>query len=280
MLSSEIATVLSGRYVSLKMLPLSFAEFHNGTNPEKPLFENYTKYLESSSFPYILSLQGQPKEINEYLNGIYSTVILKDVIGRYKIADSMMLESIVSFIFHNIGSRLSTKKISNTMSSSGRNIDTKTVEKYISALMDSFIIYQAKRFDIKGKQYLKTLEKYYVVDIGMRFMLLGRKNADVGHILENVIYLELIRRGYRVFIGKFEEFEVDFIAEKFGEIIYLQVAASVRETLTLERELLSLQKIKDNYPKLLLTLDEDPDADYDGIKRTNALKWLMENKYV
>lgn len=161
------------------------------------------------------------------------------------------------------------------MTSSGRKIDVKTVEKYVSALMESFIVYQAKRYNIKGKQYLKTLEKYYVVDMGLRYMLLGSRSTDVGHMLENVIYLELLRRGYDVYVGKVDDLEVDFVAMDEKEIRYYQVAATVRDQQTLQRELASLQKINDHYPKRILTLDEDPEADHERIRRINALEWLM-----
>lgn len=161
------------------------------------------------------------------------------------------------------------------MTSDGRKIDAKTVEKYLTAFMESYVIYQAKRYNIKGKQYLKTLEKYYVVDIGLRYMLLGSRSTDVGHILENVIYLELIRRGYEVYVGKLDDLEVDFVCMDQKRIIYYQVAATVRDEKTLKRELLPLQKIKDHYQKVILTLDEDPEADYEGIRRINALDWLI-----
>jgi hypothetical protein len=276
MLSGEIATLLSGRYVEIEMLPLSFHEYVLSKGNTTELGRKYIEYLENSSFPYTTELDGNQQKIYDYLNGIYDTVVLKDVVGRYKMADTMMLESIVRFVFDNIGNQLSTKKISDTMNSNGRKIDVKTVEKYLTALMDTFIIYQAKRYDVKGKQYLKTLEKYYVVDIGMRDMLLGNRNFDAGYILENIIYLELIRRGYRVYVGKVDEFEVDFVAMNQKGITYFQVAATVRDKDTLIRELRSLKKITDNYPKYILTLDEDPDADYDGIRRINALDWLMK----
>lgn len=276
MLSGEIATLLSGRYVEIEMLPLSFHEYVLSKGNTTELGRKYIEYLENSSFPYTTELDGNQQKIYDYLNGIYDTVVLKDVVGRYKMSDTMMLESIVRFVFDNIGNQLSTKKISDTMNSNGRKIDVKTVEKYLTALTDSFIIYQAKRYDVKGKQYLKTLEKYYVVDIGMRDMLLSNRNFDAGHILENIIYLELIRRGYRVYVGKVDEFEVDFVAMNQNGTTYFQVAATVRDKDTLLRELRPLQKITDNYPKYILTLDEDPDADYDGIRRINALDWLMK----
>ena len=275
LLSSEIATMISGRYVELKMLPLSFGEYVSAMDDSQPLSQLYRSYIETTSFPYGLELQGHPKELRDYLEGIYNTVVVKDLVSRKKIPDVMMLESVARFLFDAIGSPLSTKKIADTMTSSGRKIDVKTVEKYVDALMESFIVYQAKRYNIKGKQHLKTLEKYYVVDMGLRFMLLGSRSTDVGHMLENVIYLELLRRGYEVYVGKVDNLEVDFVAMDGKETRYYQVAATVRDQQTLQRELASLQKINDHYPKRILTLDEDPEADYDGIRRINALEWLV-----
>ena len=275
MLSSEIATLLSGRYVEIKMLPLSFKEFVEFIGDRKDLGKKYLDYLRYSSFPYTTMLEENEERITEYLQGIYSTVMLKDILSRKNVSDTMMLESVIHFMFDNIGNLTSTKKISDTMTSDGRKIDVKTIEKYISALMESFIVYRAKRYDIKGKNYLKTLDKYYVVDIGLRYMLLGTKNSDVGHILENVIYLELIRRGYKVYVGKVESEEVDFVAINNKETIYYQVSASVRDNATLARELRPLQKITDHYPKYILTLDEDPEADYEGIRRINAIDFLL-----
>lgn len=275
LLSSEIATLLSGRYVEIMMLPLSFKEYVSSTGDTKELSRKYLEYIENSSFPYTLELKGQPKEITLYLEGLYNTIVVKDISQRHKFPDTMMLESIARFVFDNIGNPMSTKKIADTMTSFGRKIDVKTVEKYVRALMESFIVYQAKRYNIKGKQYLKTLEKYYVVDIGLRYMLLGSRSTDVGHILENVIYLELLRRGYDVYVGKIDDLEVDFVAQDQKKTIYYQVAATVRDENTLKRELKPLQKISDHYPKVILTLDDDPEADYDGIRRINALDWLM-----
>ena len=275
MLSSEIATLISGRFVEISMLPLSFSEYVLSTGNTENISGKYNKYIESSSFPYALDLQNQPKELRDYLEGIYNTIVVKDIAFRKKITDIMMLESITRFVFSNIGSQLSTKKIADTMNSDGRKIDVKSVEKYINGLVESYIVYKAKRYNIKGKQYLKTLDKYYVVDIGMRYMLLGTKSTDVGHILENVIYLELLRRGYEVYVGKVDDLEVDFVAMDYNKTTYIQVAATVRDEKTLKRELTSLQKIQDHYPKLILTLDEDPEADYNGIRRINALDWLI-----
>lgn len=275
MLSSEIATLISGRYVQIEMLPLSFKEYMESTGSMADRGVKYTEYLENSSFPYTLELKGQPDEIRDYLEGLYNTIVVKDIVNRKKITDTMMLKSVLRFVFDNIGNPLSSKKIADTMTSDGRKIDTKTVEKYLEALLESYILYQAKRYNIKGKQYLKTLEKYYVVDIGLRYMLLGSRQMDAGHILENVVYLELLRRGYDVYVGKIDAFEVDFVAQNSRGIQYYQVALSVRDKQTLERELRPLLSIRDHYPKVILTLDDDPEVQYDGIRRINARDWLL-----
>ncbi|MCM1263649.1 MAG: ATP-binding protein [Butyrivibrio sp.] len=276
LLSGEIATLLTGRYIEISMLPLSFKEYVMAVGDDN-LSQRYQEYLETGSFPYALNLLGQPKELHDYLEGLYNTIVVKDIASRRKISDTMMLESIVRFVFDNIGSQLSSKKIADTMTSEGRKIDVKTVEKYLNSLLDSFIAYRASRYNIAGKQHLKTLEKYYVVDIGLRYMLLGSASTNVGHILENIVYLELIRRGYEVYVGKLGELEVDFVAVDNKRTTYFQVAATVRDENTLRRELASLEKINDHYPKFILTLDDDPEADYNGIRRVNALKWLVGN---
>ncbi|HPJ89288.1 MAG TPA: ATP-binding protein [Thermotogota bacterium] len=274
MLSSEISTLLSGRYVEVQMLPLSFKEYVSSKDDPLNLNRLYSEYLQNSSFP--MSLQMKTREqVDAYLQGVYNTVIMKDILSRNRISDPMMLESVIRFMFDNIGNILSTKKIADTMTSAGRKIDIRTVESYISALMNAFVVYQAKRYDIKGKQYLKTLEKYYVVDIGLRYNLLGFKNVDFGHILENVVYLELIRRGYRVYVGKIGDLEIDFVAENQQGLHYFQVSATVRDSRTLERELKPLKKLRDSYPKFVLTLDEDPERDFDGIRVMNALDFLV-----
>lgn len=276
MLSGELATLLSGRYIKIEMLPFSFAEFVIANQMEDNLERAYQKYVENGSFPYVSNLEVEKNQIYDYLKSIYDTIILKDVISRKKITDVMMLERVIRFLADNIDNPLSTKKISDTMTSNGRSINVRTVESYISAFMDSYIVYQAKRYDVKGKQYLKTIEKYYMVDIGLRNAMLGSSaNADVGHILENVIYLELLRRGYEVYIGKVDSVEVDFVAKGTKGLKYIQVSASVRDANTLERELRPLQKISDHYPKCIMTLDVDPEADYEGIRKINALDFLM-----
>lgn len=274
MLSNEIATLLSGRYVEIAMLPLSFKEYVEGCGGSDNLEKAYTNYITQSSFPYTLALD-RPKDITDYLNGVYNTVVMKDIISRKKIQDVMMLESVIRFVADNIGNMLSTKRIADIMTADGRKIDQKTVEKYLTSLCETFFVYEAKRYNVKGKQLLKTLGKYYLVDVGLRRMLLGGRSFDAGRLLENVVYLELLRRQKSVYIGKIDNLEVDFVAIDENDIVYYQVAATVRDEATLKRELSSLQQINDQYTKYILTLDEDPEADYDGIKRINALKWLM-----
>lgn len=274
MLSNELATLLSGRYVEIAMLPLSFKEYVQGCGGSDNLGKAYTNYITQSSFPYTLALD-RPKDITDYLNGVYNTVVMKDIISRKKIQDVMMLESVIRFVADNIGNMLSTKRIADIMTADGRKIDQKTVEKYLTSLCETFFVYEAKRYNVKGKQLLKTLGKYYLVDVGLRRMLLGGRSFDAGRLLENVVYLELLRRQKSVYIGKIDNLEVDFVAIDENDIVYYQVAATVRDEATLKRELSSLQQINDQYPKYILTLDEDPEADYDGIKRINALKWLM-----
>ena len=274
MLSSEIATLLSGRYVEIAMLPLSFKEYVEGIGKTDNLSQAYMEYVSKSSFPYTLELDTE-NEISDYLNAVYNTIVVKDIMSRKKIPDVMMLESVIRFTADNIGNILSTKRIADLMTADGRKIDQKAVEKYLSTLCESFFLYEVKRYNIKGKQLLKTLGKYYLVDIGLRRMLLGSRSFDAGRILENIVYLELLRRQKKVYIGKMDNLEVDFVAIDENDITYYQVAATVRDENTLKRELTSLRQIKDQYPKYILTLDEDPTADYDGIKRINALKWLM-----
>ena len=275
MLSSEIATLLSGRYVEIAMLPLSFKEYVVATEATDNITKAYTDYITRSSFPYSLELD-TPSEVSDYLNGVYNTIVVKDIMSRKRLPDVMMLESVIRFTADNIGNILSTKRIADIMTADGRKIDQKMVERYLSALCETFFVYEAKRYNIKGKQLLKTLGKYYLVDLGLRRMLLGSRSFDAGRILENIVYLELLHRQKKVYIGKVDDLEVDFVAIDPDGITYYQVAATVRDEKTLKRELTSLQQIKDQYPKIILTLDDDPTADYDGIKRMNALEWMME----
>lgn len=279
LLSSEIATLISGRYIEIKMLPLSFKEYVSSSGNEIDLANKYRKYIEFSSFPFILELDENKDIIKDYLEGLLNTIVLKDVVQKNKISDILVFKSVLRFIFDNIGSQISSKRIADTLTSNGRKVDSKTVEKYLEALLKSYVIYQANRYNIKGKEYLKTLEKYYVVDIGLRSSLLGTNFRDSGHILENVIYLELLRRGQEVYIGKINNLEVDFVAMSKNEITYIQVAASIRDKKTLERELAPLEKINDSYPKYILTLDDEPESNYKGIKIVNALDWLLGKVY-
>lgn len=274
MLSSEIATLLSGRYIEIAMQPLSFKEYVDGTGEYDNLQKAYNDYITRSSFPYTLELNTN-SEVSDYLTGLYNTIVVKDIMSRKRLPDVMMLESVIRFTADNIGNILSTKRIADIMTADGRKIDQKTVERYLNSLCETFFVYEAKRYNIKGKQLLKTLGKYYLVDIGLRRMLLGSRSFDAGRILENVVYLELLHRQKKVYVGKNDNLKVDFVAIDENNIAYYQVAATVRDESTLKRELASLQQINDQYPKYILTLDDDPVADYDGIKRINALKWMM-----
>ncbi|MFI3208340.1 MAG: ATP-binding protein [Eubacteriales bacterium] len=274
LLSSELATLLSGRYVEIKMLPLSFQEYISVYPDIENLEKLYLNYTVNSSFPYAINFTAK-KELKMYLDGIIDSILLKDVITRGKFPDIEMLKSVLKFGFDNIGNMVSINKIANTMISAGRKIAPNTVESYMTALTNSFIFYDVKRYDIKGKQYLKTGSKYYVADIGLRYALLGSKPADDGHILENVVYLELLRRGYEVYIGKVGNVEVDFVAINDMGIEYYQVAYTVREENTLNRELGALDMIKDHNPKYLLTMDQTPYTSHNGIKQINALEWLL-----
>lgn len=277
LLSGELATLLSGRYVEIKMMPLSFKEYCSAFPDQNNTSQLYMNYLTNSSFPGTLELT-RKQDIRIYLDGIYNTILMKDIVTRRKINEPALLESVVEFVFDNIGNPLSSNKIANTMTSNGRKISTPTVETYLSALCDSYILYKANRYDIKGKQYLVTGAKYYSCDIGLRYYLLGTKPSDVEHILENVVYLELLRRNYEVYIGKIGNAEVDFIAINAEGVAYYQVSQTVLDPNTLKRELSSLEAIKDHNPKYLLTMDYTPLTSYNGIKQVNVLDWLLNKK--
>lgn len=273
LLSGELATLLSGRYVEIKMLPLSFKEYVSVVG-ESDLSRKYRDYLMNSSFPYTLELSKR-KDILAYLDGIYTSIVLKDIVKRKKIADVAVLESVIRFMFDNIGNLCSATKIANTLKSGGKGASVHTVDNYLNALCESFVLYKVGRYDIKGKQFLQTQEKYYLADIGLRYYLLGTKPADTGHILENIVYLELLRRGYEIYVGKQDSTEVDFIAINDIGTEYYQVALTVRDENTLKRELTPLDSISDHNPKYLLTLDDDPPVSYNGIRQLNALEWLL-----
>ena len=257
------------------MITLSFKEYVLANPGNTNTAALYVDYLSKSSFPGTLELE-RKQDIRVYLEGIYNTILLKDIVTRKKIADPAMLESILEFVFDYIGNMTSSTKIANSMTSFGRKISVPTVESYLSALLDSYIVYKVGRYDIKGKQYLATGAKYYVADIGLRYYLLGSKQADQGHILENIIFFFFFRRGYEVFIGKVGDVEVDFIAINNEGVEYYQVAQTVQNEQTLNRELSSLEAIKDHNSKFLLTLDYVPYTSHNGIKQINALEWLTQ----
>ena len=278
MLSGELATLLSGRYVTIDMLPFSFKEYCEASNSAgKTKRESFNDYLRFGSFPYVAIIERNDAVVIPYLDGIYSTILLKDVAKREGITDVSLLENIIKFVAASVGSPISTKKISDSINSSGRKISVNTVEHYLRALTDSYIFYKVERYDIKGRQHLKTLGKYYLVDSGIRNLLLSSSSSDLGHIIENVVYLELLRRGFKVNIGKLYEKEVDFVASDMNGRAYYQVSASVLDESTLNRELEPLQKIADNYPKILLTLDDiGTGRNFAGIRHLNLLDWLLK----
>lgn len=279
LLSSELSTLLSGRYIEIKMLPLSFKEYKDAY---KDLNNDdlYQKYISYGSLPYTTNLDSED-DVSMYLSSIYNDIIIKDVIARKKIQDETMLRSVANFAMDNIGNLVSVNNIANTMTSDGRDINVRTVERYLEGFTESFFLYKASRYDIKGKQYLKTGEKYYVSDLGLRYFILGRKIGDYGHVLENVVYLELLRRGYDVFIGKVDAYEVDFVALNNNGRIYVQVTETLKgfdgnDTKILDRELRSLKKIDDNYEKLILTSDKTPLSNEEGIIIRNVYDWLLD----
>ena len=284
LLSSEFSTLLAGRYIEIRVLPLSFKEFLTfyEFNPEISIEEKFQKYLQFGGMPVLKEFQFNVSGINQALEGIYSTIVLRDVLQRNPQINQNTLHKVVLFLSSNIGSITSPNKIGNVLSAEGdikktkeKNIAGKTVERYISMLQNAFIIYSINRYDIKGKQLLKTLGKNYLVDMGFRNLLLGYRDADRGHIIENIVFLELLRRHYRVYIGKVGENEIDFIAEKPEEKIYIQVTESMQSPETRQRELRPLQMIPDNYEKIILSMDRSFITSYDGIKSINLIDWLL-----
>lgn len=279
-MSGELATLLTGRYVELKMLPLSFAEYVEANSSKNVTKEElYRNYLTNSSFPYTASLDNK-QTIRAYLDGIFNTVVLNDIVSRKKISDVPMLKSVIKFMFDNIGNPCSIKKIADTMTSMDRKISNHTVENYLDAMTECFLMYKVGRYDVKGKQYLQLLDKYYLTDIGLRYYLLGSSNTDQGHILENIVFLELLRRGNQIYVGKVGNNEVDFIVQNpVGETEYFQVSLSVRDENTLKRELEPLENIQDHNPKYLLTMDNDPPSSHNGIKQLYVLDWLLSKNF-
>ena len=279
LLSGELATLISGRYVEIKMSPFSFAEFYT-LSEHKDKNQAFMNYLNIGSFPVVITQLGSDMELSgQYLEGIYNTIIVKDVVARKGISDVSLLKNIVKFLSSNVGSPLSTANITDYINNSGRKISQKTIDKYVNALTDSFLFYNVERYNVKGKNLLKTLGKYYIVDTGLRNHLLSSSNSDIGHQIENIVYLELIRRGYRVNTGKIDEKEIDFIAAKQTVKEYYQVAMTALDESVRERELLPLLRVGDNYPKYLLTLDFVT-GDYEGIKQVNLIDWLLSTNHL
>lgn len=277
LLSGELATLLSGRYIEIKMLPLSFKEYLSAFDSKIDKNEKLLEYFKYGALPQTVELYKiNPDLVDSYLDGVLSTVVYKDIMMRKNINNRLILESVLKYIFSNIGSQITTKKISDTLTSMNRATSNHTVENYISALLEAYLIYKVDRFDIRGKNVLSSGYKYYMVDLGFRNHLLGKKaGQDMGHILENIVYLELLRRNYKVYTGKVDNLEVDFVAENKEGLEYYQVALTTRNEETLERELRSLQRTGDFYPKYILTMDNDLDTDYNGIKKINVIDWLL-----
>ena len=283
LLSGELVTLLSGRYVEINMLPFSFSEFYEsrGGGDEDRLF---AEYLSDGAFPYIATMDRTKEKVDMYLEGIYNTVIVKDVEerrsrkedpNRRKVTDIALLKNISKFLANCVGSPISVKKIADYITSSGRKVSPNTVDDYIEALTEAYIFYRAERYDVEGKQLLKQNGKLYIVDLGLRRYLLPKCNYDLGYSLENIVFLELVRRGYRVNIGKAGNAEIDFVAGKDDILEYYQVSASLIEQTTFEREIAPLRKIGDNCPKKVLTLDRFTPGNYEGIEVINAIDWLL-----
>lgn len=284
LLSSEFSTLLAGRYVEIRMLPLSFKEFLNFYNfpTSASTDEKFQKYLQFGGMPVLSEYKFNEARSMQALEGIYSTVILRDVLQRNEKADQIVLQKLMTFLCSTIGSTTSPNSISKSLRAEGDiekttvSVASKTVSDYIRMLNDAFIVYPVQRYDVQGKELLKTLGKNYVIDLGFRNMLLGYRGTDRGHIIENVVFLELLRRDYRVYIGKVGNAEVDFVAEKPNEKIYVQVTESMQSPETRERELKPLRAIKDNYEKIVISMDHDYINSYDGIKAINLTDWLLK----
>lgn len=283
LLSGDLATLLTGRYVEIRMLPLSFKEFLSATGLERE--SGFSEYMKTGGLPYLTTMQRTPQKVEAYLEGIYNTVIVKDIEDRQarkesspakrKITDIALLKIIAKYLASVVGSPVSMKSITDYLTSNGRKISPNTVNDYTEALTESFIFYPAERFDIAGKQLLKTNKKMYIVDLGLRDHILPRRNYDLGFSLENIVYLELLRRGYQVMIGKLGNTEVDFVAQKQGAYTYFQVTADMTAKETFEREMRPLDLIRDNYEKIILTADHLTLGNYHGIQVKNVIEWLL-----
>lgn len=283
MLSGDLATYLTGRYIELSMLPLSFREYHElvGGEPER----TFAEYMKTGGMPYVARMDRTAEKIDMYLEGIYNTVIIKDIEDRQarkesdptkrKVTDVVLLKTIARYLASTIGSPISVKGVTEYLISNGRKVSANTVDDYMDALSESFIFYPVERFDIVGKQLLKSNKKWYMVDLGLRNHILPRKQYDLGFSVENIVYFELLRRGYKVNIGKYGDTEVDFVAQKQGVLTYFQVTADMTAQETFEREMRPLRNIRDNYRKIVLTLDHFTVGDYEGIQVVNVIDWLL-----
>ena len=282
LLSSELSTLLSGRYIEIKMYPLSFKEYlvFNKYNTKSDLDNKFMEYLKYGGLPAITLIKDNDELVLSYLNDIYNTIVKKDIIERNNIKDTVLLENIIKYLATNIGSSVSSTKISKYLNTNkiALNSNHQTIDNYLNMLEKSFIMYKADRTDIKSKALLKTLGKYYIADTGIRNIILGFRNIDEGHLLENIVYLELLRRGYQVNIGKTNDYEVDFVAENPNTIKYYQVTKTIVTEEVRKRELRSLESINDNYEKIILTLDKPFSKDYNGIKVINIIDWLLEDE--
>ena len=277
-LSGELASLLSGRYITIHIQPFSFQEYRlcakENNFPQQSTEEAFQDFFKFGGFPFTLQLGRNPEDIAQYISNVYDTIILKDIIKRHQIKDIKVLESIIKFMFSNAGKICTAKKISDTLTSSGRKSSQPTVESYLGFLEECFLVYKVERYDIRGKEILKSLAKYYIADTGMRNMLLGYRNIDTGHLLENLVFLELKRRKYSVFTGKNGDKEIDFIAQSQNEIMYIQVSESLKAPETLERELSAFKNIRDSYPRILISMEKDFNKDYDGVRSVYALDFL------
>lgn len=279
-MSGELATLLTGRYVELEMLPLSFGEFCAGLDEERRRLSDNEKldlYVRLGSFPHVHKYGLGQEDAPDYMRTVYEGVLLNDIVKRFHVADVNMLEDVTRFLLHNIGNRTSPAAIAKAMTSRGRKIDPKTVDRYLHGLTEGLLFFQARRYNIRGRELLFSINKFYVADVALRNMLVRTSSSDIGHILENLVYLELRRRGYQVFVGQLgADGEVDFVAIRDGRPEYYQVAATTLSEDVLVRELAPLHKIRDNYPKYLLTLDTVfAESEYSGIQKKNVLNWML-----
>ena len=278
LMAGELATLLSGRCVELRMLPLSYKEFCSAaTHQGEDRRELFDAYLACGAFPFVAEQGLGQAQAAEYLRSLYNTIILKDVVQRMGVRDVGELERVTKFLLHNVGGRVSLRKIADTLASAGARVDQRTVGRYVQGLTDSLLLYAAPRYNIKGRRLLTTNGKYYAVDVGFRRSLVRGRESDAGRLLENVVYLELLRRGFDVYVGDVADGEVDFVAMRGADVEYYQVSASTLEESTLARELKPLGALPDNYPKTLLTLDDVfATMDYDGVRKQNVIDWLLE----